>query len=79
MIRIELTQDEGFQVTEGLDEFFQKIDKTGPVEVIGAHDGKLYYVHEIGDQVFVLSLQAQNALAKLAQLLIQDIVSKNMH
>ena len=79
MIQIELTPEDGFQVTKGLDEFLAKIEKTGPVEVIGAQDGKIYYVHEVGDQICVLNQRAQHALAKLAELLILDIATKPLH
>lgn len=79
MIQIELDEDDGFCVVEGLDEFLQKMEKSGTVEVIGIWDGRSYYIHEVGEQVCVLNQSAQNALVKLAEALILEISSKRLH
>lgn len=79
MIQIELNPEEGFHIVDGLDEFLQKMEQSGTVEVFGVWDGKSYYVHEIGDQVYLLSESAQEALVRLADLLIANIATKPLH
>jgi hypothetical protein len=79
MIQVELIAEDGFHVVEGLDEFLLKLEKNGTVEVIGAWDGKCYYVHEVGDQIYLLNQRAQHALIKLADVLISDVATKRLH
>lgn len=79
MIQIELNTEDGFHIVDGLDEFLTKMEKSGTVEVIGIWDGKCYYVHEVGDQVYLLSQSAQDALVRLADLLIANILTKPLH
>lgn len=78
MIQIELTPEDGFHIVDGLDEFLSTMERSGVVEVFGVWDGKSYYVHEVGDEVHLLSRPAQEALVRLADLLIADIAAKPM-
>ncbi len=68
-----------FIIVNGFDEFVQKIERNGSIEVVGSLDGKNYYVHEIGEEMFVLDERAQAALARLAELLIQEARIKRWH
>jgi hypothetical protein len=79
MIQIELNPDDGFHIVNGLDEFLSTMERSGTVEVFGVWDGKSYYVHEVGEEVYLLSQPAQDALVRLANLLIANIATKPMH
>ena len=79
MIQIDWDPEDGFCIIQGVDEFLERIEKNSTVKVSCASDGKNYYVHEVGEQVHLLNQEAQNALAKLADLLIRDIATKRLH
>jgi hypothetical protein len=79
MIQIEWSPDEGLSITEGVDEFVDKIERNGTVLVFGAKDGKAYYYHEVGEQVYLLNQDAQNALISLADDVIQEASTGRWH
>jgi hypothetical protein len=79
MIQVEWGPENEFIIVHGADEFAWKIEKNSTFEVVGFLDGKSYYVHEIGEQLYVLSDHAQTALARLADLVIEGAAEKRWY
>lgn len=79
MIRVEWGPENELIIVSGLDEFAWKIEKNSTFEVVGFIDGKSYYVHEIGEEMYVLNARAQDALVRLADLLIEEAARKRFH
>jgi hypothetical protein len=79
MIRIEWGPENECIIVDGFDEFIQKLKTNASVEVVGFFDGRNYYVHELGERLYILDERAQTALARLADLLIQEAAIKRWH
>ena len=79
MIRIAYDSDGDFCVVDGYEEFIEQMDKRGTAEVVDALTGHSYFAHEVGEQIYLLNGHAQDALAKLADALIQEIAAKPLH
>ena len=79
MIRIAYDADGDFCVVDGYEEFFELMDKRGMAEVVDAATGTNYFAHEVGEQILLLNRHAQDALVRLADVLIQDIATKPLH
>ncbi|MDQ9170914.1 hypothetical protein Q8A64_10880 [Oxalobacteraceae bacterium R-40] len=79
MIRIAYDADGDFCVVEGHEEFFELMDKRGMAEVVDVATGTNYFAHEVGEQIFLLNGHAQDALVRLADVLIREIAAKPLH
>jgi hypothetical protein len=79
MIRIAYDSDGEFCVVDGYEEFFELMDKRGMAEVVDVTTGNNYFAHEVGEQIYLLNRHAQDALVRLADVLIQDIAAKPLH
>jgi hypothetical protein len=79
MIRIAYDVDGDFCVVDGYEEFFDLMDKRGTAEVVDVETGTNYVAHEVGEQILLLNRNAQEALVRLADVLIQEIAAKPLH
>lgn len=79
MIRIAYDPDGDFRIVDGHEEFIRLMESRGMVEVVDAATGVNYFAHEVGEQIYLLNHYAQDALARLADGLIQEIAAKPLH
>jgi hypothetical protein len=79
MIRIAYDSEREVCIVDGYDEFIELMDKQGMAEVVDAATGNRYFAHEVGEEIYLLNHQAQDALVRLTQVLIQDIAAKPLH
>ncbi len=78
MVKIECDPEGGFSVVEGYEEFLELMDKKGTVEVSDTSTGRHYFAHEVGNEIYLLNQASQDALATMADILIQDIIKKSL-
>ena len=76
MVRIECDYEGRCSIVEGYDEFLEHMERESMVEVRDNATGKKFFAHEVGEEIYLLNEAAQETVANMANLIIQDVAQR---